>query len=484
MTVGQRPEAELSWWLAQALLAGAETAPPLGGSTSCDVCIVGGGYTGLWTAIFLKEKDPAADVVVIEAQGCGSGASGRNGGFVLSWWAKLATLVKLFGAEEGVRLAEASADAVAAIGTFCDANGIDAHYRHKGWLWTATNQAQLGSWEEAVSVAGRHGKQPFQPRSPAQVSREAGSSAHLGGVFEPTAATVQPALLAHGLRRVALERGIRIYEHTPMSAWEEGPRVRVTTPRGVVDAAKVVLATNAWMVREPPVARALVVVTSDMVVTEPIPHLLGATGPREGLAVSDSRMLVNYYRTTRDQRLAFGHGGGSFGFGRRVSARFNGPSTRARAVAEAMRQLYPDISPSLVAASWTGPIDRSISSLPFFGTQGRTGRVLYGVGYSGNGVGPSHLGGKILSSLALDRRDEWTTSRIAQGPVGTYPPEPAKYVGGVTLRAVLARKEKVEDRGRTPGRVIRTAALLAPPGLVPVRRNRKPEAIATDEEKQ
>ena len=483
MTLTQVPETQLSWWLAQAHSDGGEPAPPLGGHTSCDVCVVGGGYTGLWTAIHLKERDPAADVALIETQTCGSGASGRNGGFVLSWWAKLATLIKLFGSEEGIRLAEASADAVTAIEEFCEMNGIDAHYRREGWLWAATNRAQLGSWEEAISVASRHGRQPFQALTPAQVGTEAGSSAHLGGVFEPTAATVQPALLARGLRRVALERGVRIYEHTPMTRWEDGPRPRVTTPGGTIEAAKVVLATNAWMVREAQIARSLVVVTSDMVVTRPIPELLSTTVPREGLAVSDSRMLVNYYRTTRDQRLAFGHGGGSFGFGRRVGARFNGPSGRASAVADAMNRLYPDLSPDLVAASWTGPIDRSISSVPFFGTLGRTGKVLYGVGYSGNGVGPSYLGGKILASLALDKHDEWTTSRIAQGPVGTYPPEPAKYVGGVTLRAVLARKEKVEDRGRRPGRLVRTASLLAPPGLVPVRRSSKPDVRSTTEEK-
>ncbi len=102
--------------------------------------------------------------------------------------------------------------------------------------------------------------------------------------------------------------------------------------------------------------------------------------------------------------------------------------------------------------------------------------MLYGVGYSGNGVGPSRLGGRILASLALGHEDEWSTSRMARGPVGTYPPEPIKYVGGVALRAVLERKEKTEDRGKTPGRLIRTASLLAPPGLVPVRRNSSPDS--------
>lgn len=469
------PEPELSWWLAEAHRDGERPAPRLEGTATCDVCIVGGGYTGLWTAIQVKQRDPATDVVVIDRQTCGSGASGRNGGFVLSWWAKLATLVKIFGPEEGVRLAEASADAVTAIGDFCEAHGIDAHFMPQGWLWAATNRAQLGSWDEAIAVAQQHRQEPFQPLRAHQVSALAGSSTHLGGVLEPTAATVQPALLARGLRRVALKLGVRIHEHTPMSRWDDGPRPQVTTPHGRIECSRLVLATNAWMVGEPQIARSLVVVTSDMVVTEPIPDRLERGGPRRGLAVSDSRMLVNYYRTTRDGRLAFGHGGGAFGFGRTVPARFNGASRRGEAVAAAMRKLYPDLRTDLIADSWTGPIDRSISSVPFFGRLGRSGTVLYGVGYSGNGVGPSYLGGTILASLALEADNEWTRSRIAQGPVGTYPPEPAKYIGGVTLRAVLARKERVEDKGRTPGPLIRTASLLAPPGLVPVRRNSRPD---------
>lgn len=470
-----RPVTELSWWLAQAQATDYTPAPPLTEGIRADICIVGGGYTGLWTALQIKRQDPAADVVVLEASTCGSGASGRNGGFALSWWAKLATLVKLFGAEEGVRLAEASEEAISTIGKFCAEHNIDAHFRPEGWLWAATNRAQLDSWDEAQAVAGRHGKEPFRALSPESVAAMAGSDTHLGGVLEPGAATVQPALLARGLRRVALESGVRIFEHTPMLSWEESRGVRLRTPFGEVAADKLVLATNAWMVREPLVARMLVVVTSDMIVTRPIPELLDRTGPQDGLAVSDSRMLVNYYRTTSDRRLAFGHGGGSFGFGRSVGKRFNGPSARAIAVSEAMTRLYPELNGNLVESSWTGPIDRSISSLPVFGHLNGSERVLYGVGYSGNGVGPSHLGGRILASLALDQQDEWSGSRMARGPVGTYPPEPMKYVGGVALRAVLERKEKTEDRGRTPGRLIRTASLLAPPGLVPVRRNSRPD---------
>ncbi|MGW3606774.1 NAD(P)/FAD-dependent oxidoreductase [Micromonospora sp. NPDC005161] len=463
---------ELSWWLDQAQRqeVNEPPAPALDGNEKGDVCIVGGGYTGLWTALQIKEADPSADVVLIEANECGSGASGRNGGFVLSWWAKLATLVKLFGPEQGPRLAQASADSVYAIGEFCQKNGIDAHYRRDGWLWAATNEAQLGAWTGAVEAAAAHGYQPFEAWTPEEVAARAGSAQHVGGVFEASAATVQPALLARGLRRVAIELGVRIYERTPMVSLSQPRSMVVHTPRGSVTAEKVVLATNAWMARHREIAKALVIVSSDMVVTKPIPELLNRIGRTDGLAISDSRMLVNYYQATRDHRLAFGHGGGSFGFGRRVGSKFEGPSPRRAAVVQAMTSLYPTTTSAMVDASWTGPIDRSISSLPFFGRLGGNPRVLYGVGYSGNGVGPTHLGGQILASMALERDDEWRHSRLTQGPVGHYPPEPAKVIGGVTLRAVLKRKEDAEDRGKVPGPLTRSLSLLAPPGLVPVRR--------------
>ncbi|WP_293784319.1 FAD-dependent oxidoreductase [uncultured Aeromicrobium sp.] len=464
---------ELSWWLQEAHRQEKIEPHRLSGTVRADVCIVGGGFTGLWTAIHLKQQEPGLDVALLEARTCGSGASGRNGGMMLSWWAKLPTLAKLFGDEEALRLAKASADAIEDVGRFCDDHGIDAHFRHEGWLWAATNETQIGAWNEAIAKAESLGQHPFTRLTRAQAQKQGGSAAHVGGVFERSAATVQPALLALGLRRVAIELGVTVYEQSPMVDWAAGSAPLVETERGEVRCDKIIFATNAWMVRERQIARSLVVVTSDMVVTRPVPELLSSEGPVPGLGVSDSRMLVNYYRTTRDHRLAFGHGGGSFAFGRSVGRSADHPCWRTTDVTAAMTRLYPSYNAGHVEASWTGPIDRSISSLPFFGSLDKAGRALYGTGYSGNGVGPSYLGGKILASMVLGTDDEWTRSRMSRGPVGTYPPEPLKYVGGYALRAVLRRKEALEDRDKQPGPIIRTASLLAPPGLVPVRRNNK-----------
>src|SRR5579862_4770210 len=194
-------------WLEQALPDGLVTGP-LQESTRADVAIIGGGYVGLWTAIRIKELDPACDVVVVEQNLCGGGASGRNGGFVLTWWPTIDTLVELCGDAEAVRLAGASEHAIDEIEAFCAAEGIDAHLVRGGWIWSATNRAQEGAWDTVIRTCDRLGVAPFARADMART----GSSVHRAGVVEASNATVQPAALARGLLRAALARGVRVYE--------------------------------------------------------------------------------------------------------------------------------------------------------------------------------------------------------------------------------------------------------------------------------
>ena len=462
------PPARRSHWLGEAADDSAP-APPLEGDATADVCIVGGGFTGLWTALRLKELEPAADVVLIEKDVCGAGASGRNGGFVLSWWAKFQTLEKICGGEEAVRLAKASADAVGAIGRFCTDHGIDAHYRGDGWLWAATGERQRGSWEGTLDAIGKYQIAPFERWDDARVAARSGSPVHRAGVFEPTAASVQPARLARGLRRVARARGVRIHENTPLRRLRRDGKPCVVTPHGTIRADKVILALNAWGIRFAEIRRSIVVVSSDIVATAPAPERLAAIGWDDGMTISDSRMMVHYYRTTTDGRIVFGKGGmnGLMPFGGRVGAAFDGPSRIAGGVERWFRRTYPALDDVPVESSWTGPIDRSKAGLPFFGPIDGRGDVLTGVGYSGNGVGPCHSGGRILASLALGRRDEWSECGLVR-PLGRdFPREPVRYVGGQLVRRAVARKDAATDRGEDAGPVTEFLASFAPAGLSP-----------------
>lgn len=460
-----------SLWLQEVLAEDREVAPRLDGEVRADVCIVGGGYTGLWTGLRLKEAEPSLDVVLVEADICGGGASGRNGGFVLSWWAKFSTLAKQCGTAEALRLAAASAEAVSGIGAFCEEHGIDAHYRRDGWLWAATNPAQLDAWRSTVEDLDRAGAHPFLELSPEEVATRTGSPVHLAGVLEESGAIVQPARLARGLRRVAIGRGVRVYEGTPMVGLERSSPLRVRTPHGAVTADKVVLAMNAWAIRFRHVRSRIIVVGSDIVATPPIPERLEEIGWVDGVCISDSRLLVHYYRTTRDGRLAFGKGGGAIAFGKVVGESFEGPAYRAARIEAALRRTYPRLADVPVAAGWTGPIDRSRTGLPFFGPLEGRPDLLVGVGYSGDGVGPSYLGGRILSSLALGRDDEWSGSGVVGLPGLRFPPEPFRFLGGHVVRRAIERKERLEDSGRRPDALTRGLVRLAPAGLVPVNRD-------------
>ncbi|MGE3771735.1 MAG: NAD(P)/FAD-dependent oxidoreductase [Gammaproteobacteria bacterium] len=459
-----------SHWLQEALQGEpAAEAVALTQDIRADVCIVGGGYTGLWTALRLKEAEPALDVVLIERDLCGSGASGRNGGFLLSWWSKFLSLAKLCGEDEALRIAQASAAAVSSVVAFCEEHGIAADIRADGWLWVASNAAQLGAWRETIEAAGRHGMAPLVEWPADEAARRCGSPGVIGAAFEAHAVRVQPAMLARGLRRVALMKGVRIYENTPLLALAHGKPVRITVPHGQIRAERVVLAMNAWAARWAEIRQSIVVVSGDMIVTPPIPDRLEAMGWRDATLVSDGRTLVEYYRTTHDGRVAFGKGGmsGKFPFGGSIGAEVEGRSDNEAVLTGAMHQAFPALRGVPAAHSWRGPIDRSKSGLPLFWRLGRDGNVCYGVGYSGNGVGPSFLGGRILSAMALGTADEWSTCPLVRAPRRDFPREPWRWLGARLIGRALASKDRADDEGRPPSLLSRAAVRLAPAGAAP-----------------
>jgi glycine/D-amino acid oxidase-like deaminating enzyme len=412
-------------WLAQ---VDDEESDPLRSDVIADVCVVGGGYSGLWTAIGVASA--GARVVVVEARRCGEGASGRNGGFALSWWSKLPSLIGRCGRAEAFRLAEASTAALEELPGF----------RRGGWLWTATSDAQVGAWEGAMEAGA-----PFET-----VGR---------GVIDRSAGTVHPAQLVRSLRREALARGVEVYERSPMVGLDRDAGT-VRTPGGSVRADAVVLATNAWLARLPELRRALAVVSSDVVATEPLADL----GLAPGECVSDSRQMVRYWRTTDDGRVVLGRGGGALAYGARF-AFDDPPAARTEAVAEELPRLVPAARGAAVEYAWGGAVDRSVDGLPFFGVLPGKARVVYGAGFSGNGVGPAVIGGRVMASLALRRDDEWSGCGLARGvPEGRFPPEPIRYLGGQLVRRAVGRKERVETAGGRPGPFTRGLASLAPKG--------------------
>jgi glycine/D-amino acid oxidase-like deaminating enzyme len=440
-------------------------APALRGAVRADVTIVGGGFLGLWTAIRIKQHEPGRSVAIVEQDVCGGGASGRNGGFALSWWAKLPSLAALFGIEEAKRLAHQSADAVAELGRFSALHGIDAQFSDAGWIWSATAPAHVGAWEGAVSLCERAGVDVWQRLAPEDLHARTGSERHVAGVLDTTSGSVQPAALARGMRRVALELGVQIFEHTPVRWLRRERGCVVASDAGRLTSEKLVLAGNAWMAGLHGLRGALVVVSSDIVATAPIPEQLERIGWTSAEVITDSQQMVLYYRRTPEGRVVFGKGGWGLAFGGHIGAQFDRHRGRAEATRAEFRRVYPGLADVAIETDWSGPIDRSVDGLPLLGHLGRRRDVLFGAGFSGNGVAPSALGGQVLASLALERDDEWSAHPLVDRRIKRFPPEPLRFVGAHVVKGAVRRKDRAAIVGRPAPRIVRLVAGLAPSGL-------------------
>lgn len=460
-----RTHGERSLWLQQAL-DGSEPYehPSFEGHAKTDVCIVGGGFTGLWTALELKRRAPGTDITVLEADVCGAGASGRNGGFALTWWAHFEHLLSLCGPEAAIELALRAEQAVRSIGEFCRRRGIEDAFSMNGWVWAATNPAQVGGWEKTVGLLDQFGVQPYQPLTRRELAELSGSHQHLDGLFEPVSASVQPARLARELARAAREAGVRIYERSQVRAIEYGPHTSVVLEQGSIIAEQVVLAVNAWAARIKEIGAGLVVVASDVIATEAAPARLAEAGIRAGVCISDGRRLVNYYHATAEGRVIFGKGGGTLAYNNNITAAFDHPGGREPAIRSQLLRTYPALWDVAVAERWSGPIDYSLSGLPFFVRLREAPSVLVCAGFSGDGVGPSRLAGEVLAEMVADGGSASLPGALRSVPTRPMPPEPIRYLGGRLVRAGIARKETSEDLGRTPRLADRLLAALDPTG--------------------
>jgi glycine/D-amino acid oxidase-like deaminating enzyme len=451
------PGLEPPWWRQEAPPDHAE--PPLVGGVDADVAIVGGGYTGLWTARAIRRREPAARVVVVEAALCGDGPSGRNGGFLHGYWSNLGRLRESVGDDGALAVARAADGAVRAVSELED----DVWLHRAGMLQVSTTTVQDSVLDEAVAAARELGvPDEAVALSQSELAERCRSPRFRRGVFFRDGATVHPGRLVRALRRAALADGVVIHERSPVLALDANG---VVTRSGRVRAPAVVVATNAWMSAWRPAAKRLTNFGSYVVLTEPVPKLLEEIGWTGREAIYDGRMFLHYFRTTNDGRVLMGSGSGPIGFQGRVDGRFTADAPTAARAESALRTLLPGLADARVEHAWGGPIDVSADHLPFFGSVG--GNVHFGAGYSGNGVGPTWLGGQILASLALGASDEWSRLPLVTRKVRPLPPEPFRRIGGGMVRSAILTCEEAEDRDRRPPLAARAGRAL--PGLLGLR---------------
>ena len=457
-----------SVWLKQAMEAeGATYATPLDGDLRADVAIVGGGYTGLWTAIELKRRQPGLDVVLIERDVCGAGASAFNAGFALSIWMAVSTLAKRGGEDEAVRLCRASDDAIDELESLGAGHGVDAQVDRRGAYWVATCDLQSGHWDPMRVTVARYQVRHYRVMDGEEIRATTGATNYVAGVLDTSSALIHPGHLVRGLRRMALALGVRIFEHTPMTALKRGRPPAVVTPRGTVTADKVVLGIYGWSLGVPELRPAIMVICTDAVMTEPIPDRIADAGWHGYAGLTDSRIFVEAQRTTADGRVMWTKAGGRMPFGGRLDAALKTPHKSTEEMRALLGAVYPSLADAPIAGTWSGPIDRSKNGLPLFGRLPGCPDILYGYGYSGAGIVPSRLGSKMLASLALDTVDEWSTGPLVREPDRAYPPEPLRYIGGHMVHAAIARKDRLDHEGRRTGPITNALLKFKPPSYKP-----------------
>jgi glycine/D-amino acid oxidase-like deaminating enzyme len=450
---------------------------PLTTTERADVCIVGGGFTGLWTAIAIKRLAPETDVVIVEREYCGAGASGRNGGWVNGWDDALPKLVAHFGRDAALWLLDASQRGLDDISATVRDEAIDCDLAFEGGLVVALSPAQVDGVLEPAVLARELGRDGlFRVLERDEAVELSGAPAAEAGVLIAQAGSVQPALLVQGLRRLAVAAGVRVYEATPMVGLERTLPAVVKTPSGSVTADKVVLAAGVRLSALAELRRTVFIIPSHVVATASSPDALDRLGWATGRPFADGRIAVHYAQRTANDRVVFGRGGGRLGYGGRViAAHYQDDREIAEIVAD-MHAMLPATRELAVEWRWGGPMERTQHGIPWVGTLGKHRNIHYGMGYAGNGVTSSNLIGRTMASLSLGLHDDYARSPLVSEPPSYLPPEPIRSAGARVVRNAIERCEVLEDQGRRPDPVSRALrrglGISTPKGIALWRRDR------------
>lgn len=451
-----------SWWFDEAMSAEAQAVRDGGVSPGeirplaldrdleVDVAIVGGGFTGLWTAINLASHAPQLRIALIEAGLCGSGASGKNGGKVHGYWAQLPALSTSLGYDKAFAMAQAGTRAQDAIREYAHQAPLDIQWREAGNIRVSASPAQDAKLASYIQLARENGiPESAQAMTKAELDRICNSAAFRGGVFFSEGAAIQPARLARALRLSALRLGVKVYENTPMQSWSTGMPCRVQTAKHQILAHKLVLATNVALGKEASIRPWMTVFSSYAAMSEPTEALrtMNWTG-EEGFA--DARMFLHYFRKTDDQRVLMGSGSGPVAFNNNWTAL---PMTMDQVAAgravTAMTALLPAMKGTGIAKSWGGAIDISSDRLPRAGSLDGS-HVFYAAGYCGHGVNPTYIAGQCLAEAVLEQRREWRNLPIWEREMQSFPPEPFRTIGARMIRRAILRCEDADVLGQFP----------------------------------
>ncbi|MFB6953216.1 NAD(P)/FAD-dependent oxidoreductase [Streptomyces niveus] len=431
----------VAYWLDDPGRPGA--VPALAGDERCDLLVVGGGYSGLWTALLAKERDPHRDVVLIEGREVGWAASGRNGGFCSAslthglanglsrWPGELRTLEDLGGSNlDGIE---------SAVGRY----GIDCDFERTGDISVATQPHQLDDLRQLHAEATEAGFAGLDLLDGEEVRAEVDSPTFLGGLWDRRGvAMLNPARLAWGLKRACLDLGVRIYENTPgLELARSGPGMAVRTPYGRVLARHVALGTNVFPSLVRRVRPYTVPVYDYALTTEPLDEdQLDAIGWRGRQGLSDGANQFHYFRITADNRILWGGYDAIYPYGGRLDAALDHRPETYLKLASHFFTCFPQLEGLRFSHAWGGAIDTCSRFSAFFGTA-HGGRVAYAAGYTGLGVGATRFGADVMLDLLAGERTERTELEMVRTKPVPFPPEPAAWAGIGLTKWSLARAD-------------------------------------------
>jgi glycine/D-amino acid oxidase-like deaminating enzyme len=436
------------WWRTRGL---APRRPSLPEGTEADVCIVGGGYTGLWTAYYLKRADPGLRVIVLEAAFTGFGASGRNGGWVTAALpGSRARYAKGPRGKDGVlALEQALRDTVDEVARVCQAEGIDAGLIKGGTLAVATSPAQnarlreqlqhdraWGSGEDVVSYLDR-----------AELAKRMTVAGAEGALFSPHCARIQPAALIAGLADAACRAGVEVYEATAVTSIEPGV---ARTAFGDVRAKYVLRCTEGFTARLPGLRRALLPMNSAMIVTEPLSDQAWTEIGWDGCeTLGDEAHAYMYAQRTADGRIAIGGRGVPYRYASGLDDRGHVAPATVRQLTEILHRMFPVTASAGISHAWCGVLGVPRDWCAAVQVDKATGLGWAG-GYTGHGVAAANLAGRTLADLVRGQRSDLVSLPWVDHRSPRWEPEPLRWTGVHSLYAVYRTADRLETRKATP----------------------------------
>ena len=422
------------------------------------MAVVGAGYTGLWTAYYLKRAQPDLRIMVIEAEIAGYGASGRNGGWCAGEIAgNRERLQKAHGRQAVVDLYREMFRTVDEVGRVAADEGIDCDFQKGGILTFATNQAHVANLRQILSEERRWGfdESDFAWLTAAELPGRVEGA--LGGIFSPHGAAIHPFKLVRGLARVVEGQGVTIFEQTRATQIDAGI---VKTNRGEVRARSVIRATEVFSVNFPGHARDFVPAYSLMIATEPLGSDFWASYGFSGREVfNDARQLIIYGQRTADDRLAFGGRGARYHLGSALRSDYDRQPHVHEAVTDILKHLFPDLGSVRITHRWGGAVALPRDWRPGVVYDRATGLGHAG-GYAGEGVAASNLAGRTLADLILGRDTELTRLLWVGHRSPKWEPEPLRYLGASLATALAPAADRMESRTGKPSRVLTGALRL------------------------